>query len=240
MALPLISAIILVGADIDNKLFNKCLNSVSWCDEVIKVDTQKIKGSFSDWRNEGLKRAKSDWILYVDTDEEVTPSLQDEVIQLINNTLIQINAYAIPRRNFIFGQEFKHGGQYPDYQKRLFLRSNLVGWSGDLHEEPEFNGEMGYLKNPLVHYKDITISEMITKTNKWSEIEANLLFNSNHPKMNLVRFASAGFRELCLRFVKQLCFLDGTKGVIYGIYQIYSKLITYSKLWEKQLYTIRT
>lgn len=240
MALPLISAIILVGPDIDNKLINKCLNSVSWCDEVIKVDTPKIKGSFSDWRNEGLKKAKTDWVFYVDTDEEVTPALRAEINQLINKSVNQKTVYALPRKNFIFGQEFKHGGQWPDYQKRLFLRSNLTGWSGDLHEEPQFDGKIGYLNNPLVHHKDITISEMITKTNKWSEIESLLLFNSKHPKMNIFHFATAAAREFFKRFIKELCFLDGIKGIIYGIYQIYSKLITYSKLWEKQVFTIRT
>jgi hypothetical protein len=66
------------------------------------------------------------------------------------------------------------------------------------------------------------------------------MFKNNHPKMNFIRFASAGIREFILRFVKQKAFLDGKEGLIYGIYQIYSKLISYSKLWEKQLSTIHT
>lgn len=235
MALPLISAIVLVGKEVNKKLLQNCLNSLKWCDEVVKVDTSTIKGSFSEWRNEGLKRAKNDWILYVDTDEEVTPSLRDEIISQITNHRSPITCFAIPRRNFIFGQEFKHGGQWPDYQKRLFLKSGLIKWMGELHEEPVYLGNLDYLRNPLIHHKDITISEMLNKTNKWSEIEGKLLFAANHPKMNAMRFFSAGFREFYTRFIKQTCFLDGIKGVIYGNYQIYSKLITYSKLWEMQL-----
>ena len=75
---------------------------------------------------------------------------------------------------------------------------------------------------------------MIEKTNKWSEIEADLMLVAKHPPMNIFRFGSAAFREFWLRFVLQKSFLDGKEGVIYGIYQIYSKLISYSKLWEKQ------
>ncbi|MDP3918220.1 MAG: glycosyltransferase family 2 protein, partial [Candidatus Woesebacteria bacterium] len=193
------------------------------------------KGSFSNWRNEGLKKAKGDWVLYVDSDEEITEKLKNEILNLDVN----FNAYAIPRKNYIFGKEFKYSGQYPDYQKRLFKRTALKKWTGIVHEEPVYEGEIGHLKNPIIHHKNMTISEMIEKTNKWSEIESLLMFKNNHPKMNFIRFASAGFREFILRFVKQKAFLDGKEGIIYGIYQVYSKLISYSKLWEKQLSTIR-
>lgn len=232
-----ISCIILTGDIVDEKVYKKCLASVSWCSEIIKVDTKNIKGSFSEWRNEGLKKAKGDWILYIDTDEVITENLKLEIGKLIENWKLEIDnfGYAIPRRNYIFNKEFKHSGQYPDYQIRLFKKDKLQFWEGELHEHPKFSGELGYLKNPILHYKNITISQMLDKTNRWSEIESELLFKSNHPNMNIFRFASVAFREFWLRFVKQLSFLDGTEGVIYGIYQIYSRLITYSKLWEKQL-----
>ena len=76
---------------------------------------------------------------------------------------------------------------------------------------------------------------MIDKTNKWSEIEAKLLYDSGHPPMNVWRFSTAGFREFWYRGVRKLGFLDGTEGVIEVMYQVYSRLITYTKLWEMQL-----
>lgn len=232
---PSLSIIILTGEITDKTVFDKCLLSVEFADEVIKVDTKNIKGSFSEWRNEGLKKAKGDWIFYVDVDEIVDRDLRNE----IENTLSTVDrslftAFAVPRRNFIFGKEFKHSGQYPDYQKRLFLKSKLKGWEGDLHEEPVFESELGTLKNPLIHYKNINISQMIEKTNKWSEIEADLMLKANHPKMNFFRFASAGVREFWKRMIIEMAFLDGKEGIIYAFYQVYSRLISYSKLWEKQ------
>ena len=234
----LITAVIIYGGDFDKKLFEKAKKSVSWCDQLVLVNG--VGGNFSDWRNEGLKNAKGDWIFYLDFDEEVTADLRKE-IEFVTSKPQTINvAYAIPRRNYIFKKEFKHGGQYPDYQKRLFKRNKITKWVGEVHEEPIIAGKMGHLKNFIIHRKDITISQMIKKTNEWSEIEAELMFKSHHPKMNLFRFASAGFREFVLRFVKQKAFMDGKEGIIYGIYQIYSRLISYSKLWEKQLSTIHT
>lgn len=243
-----VTAIIIYGGNYDKKLLEIAKKSVSWCYELVLVNG--VKGSFSNWRNEGLKKAKGDWVLYVDSDEEVTPALRAEVRSTVNSQQSTVTAYAIPRRNFIFNKEFKHCGFYPDYVKRLFKKSTFKEWTGELHEEPNYlhmgkgtkgDGKtIGYLKNPIIHHKNMTISEMIEKTNKWSEIESLLMFKKNHPKMNFIRFASAGFREFILRFVKQKAFLDGKEGIIYGIYQVYSKLISYSKLWEKQLSTIRT
>jgi len=229
----MISAIVLVGPDSDQKLLKKCLDSLAWCSETVKVETKNLKGSFSDWRNEGLKRAKGKWVLYLDTDEVITKELKNEIL-LITNHQSLVTCFAIPRRNFIFGKEFKHSGQYPDYQKRLFLKSALIKWTGEVHEEPKFDGKLGHLKNPILHYKNMTLTQMVDKTNKWSEIEAKLMFEAGHPKMNFLRFTSAAFREFWLRMIVQVAFLDGKEGVIYALYQVYSRLISYSKLWEMQ------
>lgn len=230
-----ISAIIIYGGDYDKGLFELSEKSVSWCDELVLING--VKGSYSDWHNQGLKKAKGEWIFYIDTDEEVSQNLKDEIIQTISVNQ-PIGCYAIPRKNIIFNKEFKYSGQYPDYQKRLFKRETLKKWTGDVHEEPVFEGEMGHLLNPILHYKNMTVSQMIEKTNKWSEIEADLMIKANHPKMNFVRFFTAGTREFILRFVKEKAFLDGKEGIIYATYQIYSKLISYAKLWEKQQSTI--
>lgn len=226
-----ISAIVIVGEKINQKLFKKCLDSISWCDEIIKIDG--IKGTFSKWRNDGAKKAKGDWLLYIDTDEEVTSELKNVIKKVISSD--EFPAYAIPRRNFIFGKEMKHCGLWPDYVVRLIKRDKLEGWQGDLHEQPKILGEICHLKEPLVHTKHNNLSDMVEKTNKWSEIEAELMFNSHHPQMNIFRFISAGFREFWQRMIIQTAFLDGTEGVVYGLYQVYSRLISYSKLWEKQL-----
>lgn len=228
-----ISGIIIYGGNYDKELFENAKKTLSFCNEIILVKGEN--GSFNDWRNEGLKRSKMDWILYLDSDEEITKELENEILDLIKAQSQEFNYYAIPRRNKIFGKEFKYSGQYPDYQKRLFKRNKLTKWTGEVHEEPQIEGAIGHLKSPILHHKNMTISEMVEKTNKWSEIEAKLMFEANHPPMNLARFMSAGFREFIKRFIKEKAFLDGKEGIIYGIYQIYSKLISYSKLWEMQV-----
>lgn len=228
-----ISAIVLVGDNPDKELLDKCLKSISWCDEVVKVETKGLSGGFSEWRNYGAKKAKSEWLLYIDTDEEVTVELKDCIKEVVKSE--DFAGYAIPRRNFIWGREMKHCGLYPDYVLRLIKKNKLINWEGDLHEQPKVNGPIDHLKTPLIHRKHKDLSGMIEKTNKWSEIEAKLMFDAHHPPMNFFRFFTAGFREFWKRFVVQTAFLDGTKGIIYGLYQVFSRLVSYSKLWEMQI-----
>lgn len=195
-----------------------------------RIIRQKGKG-YSDWRNQGLKEAKGEWIFYLDSDERVTNELREEIKNVVNHG---ISAYAIPRKNIILGREMRHGGWWPDYVKRLFKKKALKEWKGDLHEEPIFSGEMGHLKNPLTHLKHDNLSEMVEKTNNWSEIEAKLLLDSGHPKMSWWRFFRIMKTEFFYRFFIKLGFLDGTTGIIYTVYQMWSRFITYAKLWEMQ------
>jgi len=228
-----ISAIVLIGGNYDKGLLKKCLDSVSWCDEIVKVNTDNIKGGFPAWRNAGAEMAKGEWLFYVDTDEEVTQALKNMILQVIGSN--EFAGYAIPRCNIFLGHEMKWGGWKPDFVLRLIKKDKLVCWSGELHEQPKINGTICHLKEPLIHVSHRNLTEMVEKTNKWSEVEAKLLYDSGHPRMNIFRFFSAGFREVWYRGVKHLGFLDGTVGVIEIIYQTFSRLITYSKLWELQI-----
>lgn len=229
-----------------------CLESISFADEVLVIDTGSTDmtidiakksgakviihttGSYDVWRTKGLHAASGTWLLYVDSDERVTPELRKEIQSIIKNISGNITAYAIPRRNYIFGKEFRYGGQRPDYQKRLFITNKLKKWMGKVHEEPVFLGELGHLENSIIHLKHSNLSDMTVKTNNWSEIEAKLMFDAHHPPMNLPRFASAVTREFWDKMIRKQGFRDGPEGIIYSLYQVFSKFVSYAKLWEMQ------
>lgn len=237
----------------EEKMIEDCLKSLNWVDEIVVIDTgntdktnsigRKYKARvveyfsgkhFSDWRNKGLAVAKGEWILYLDADERVPESLKKEILQIVKSESSN-NAYAIPRRNFMFGQEMKHIGVPPDYQKRFFKKHYLKGWKNEVHEEPIFEGELGHLDNAMIHIKHESFSEMVDKTNMWSEIEAKLMFEADHPPMNIPRFISAMVREFWQRMVLGKAFLDGKIGIMYALYQVFSRFVSYAKLWELQV-----
>jgi len=242
---------VIIIAKNEEGMIGDCLESVKWADEIVLIDTGSIdktcqiagrykakifkfdkkKGHFSDWRNYGVQKAVGEWLLYVDADERVPPLLRKEIQSAISS----YSAFAIPRRNIRLGREMRFGGWWPDYVVRLMRRDKLKGWEGELHEQPEIKGEIGKLKNALVHFSHRgSIEHKVTNTIEWSKTEAKLLFQADHPPMNVFRFVSAMSREFFERMIKKQAWRDGVEGVIEAIYQVFSVFITYARLWELQ------
>jgi len=249
-----LSAVII--AKNEEELIGDCLKSVKWADEIVLVDsgstdrtpaiakrhkakvinvpTDKMK--FSYWRNKGLEKAKGQWILYIDADERVTPKLREEILKAISKpqSTKKFTAFEIPRRNFYLGQEMRFGGAWPDYVKRLFLKKALKGWRGELHERPLFEGSLGRLKNPLIHLTHRDLSSMLEKTRRWSRIEAELLAKAHHPPVVWWRIGKVMLAEFWYRGIKLQGLRDGVVGLIEVVFQMFSRFVTYARLWEIQ------
>lgn len=247
-----ISAIILTRNE--EETIKDCLESIKWADEIVIVDNgstdrtleivkkfgvknivrSKSGNSFSDHRNLGAKAARGEWLLYVDADERVTPELREE-IETVIGTAEKYCAYAIPRKNIRLTKVLYHGGWWPDYVLRLMKKDSLKAWRGELHEQPEIAGEVGYLKEAFLHYSHRgSLEHKLQNTINWSKTEAQKLYDAGHPPMNAARFFSAMAREFYKRMIKYQAFRDGTEGVMEAIYQVFSVFITYARLWEMQ------
>ncbi|MBU3956795.1 glycosyltransferase family 2 protein [Patescibacteria group bacterium] len=245
---------VIIIAKNEEKMIKDCLESVrQLADEIIYIDTGStdktsqiakqyatksinlpFKGlAYSQWRNRGLREAKGEWILYVDADERITPELRKEIQETMPNT--QYTAFAIPRRNFLLGKELRWGGWWPGYVKRLYKRDKLKRWRGELHEEPVFEGELGHLKEPMIHLQPKSIEPMLEKSIRWSKIEAKLLHEANHPPVTWWRILRMGATTLFDRLIKKQGFRDGTEGWIESIYQAFHTMIIYMQLWEMQV-----
>jgi len=244
-------SVIIIAKD-EEKMIEDCLESIKWADEIVMVDTGSTdktieiakgyrvrvisvageKMNFSRWRNKGLKEARGDWILYLDADERITPGLRKEIKETIEKG--NGGAFAIPRRNFYLGKEVRFGGAWPDYVKRLFKKEKLKRWKGKLHEEPVFDGELGHLKEPMIHLTHRDLSSMVEKTRRWSKIEADLLYQAKHPLVTWWRILRIMMGEFWLRGIRLQGWRDGAVGWIEIIYQMFSRFITYARLWEMQ------
>lgn len=243
---------VIILAKNEEEVIKDCLESVKWAEEIILVDSgstdktlaialkykvriiscSSTKPEFAKWRNIGLAAAKGQWILYVDADERATPELKEELPRVMANQ--NYAAYQIPRRNFYLGQEMHHGGAWPGYVKRLFLKEKLIRWERELHEDPVFEGKMGTLKGPLLHFTHRDLSSMVTKTLEWSKIEARLLYEAHHPPVTWWRILRIMLTEFWQRGIKLSGWRDGTVGWIEVIFQMFSRFITYARLWELQ------
>lgn len=240
-----ISAIIITRNEEEN--ISECLNNLAFTEETIIVDncsidnTAKIAASlgakvykiagldFSYLRNIGKEKAKSEWLLYIDADERVTKKLAADIKEAVKNPK-NYTAFSLTRKNYFLGCPS------PNLEKiaRLIKKEALIGWQGWLHESPLIAGKVGHLGGYLLHYTHKNLASMVAKTNEWSEIEAQLLYKSNHPPMREWRFWRILVTAFYRSYIKKQGWRMGPVGLIESIYQAFSNFITYAKLWEKQ------
>ncbi len=232
-------------------VIRECFSSLKFCDEIIVVDNgssdktsdiarefgakviSEKSADFSKLRNAGLKETSFDWILYIDSDERVPKELSEEILLKIKNPE-ELVAFRIKRKNYYLGSLKLNEWPFKEKLERLFKKQYLKGWQGKIHESPIVEGEIGDLENCLLHFTHRDLSQMLTKTIEWSEIEADLRFKSDHPVMSWWRFPKVIFSAFFESYFKQGGYKAGTVGIIESIYQAFSAFITYAKLWEKQ------
>lgn len=227
-----------------------CLESVKWADEIIVVDNGSLDNTleiakkytdkifkvnlqdFAAWRNVAVEKATGDWILFIDPDERVLSPLKEEIEVLISFS--DFSAYAISRKNIIFGQEVKYKAFWPDWVIRLMRREDFEGWIGKVHEYPKFKGKLGYSKHSLLHLTHRNIDQIVLKSLEWSKIDAKLRLEANHPRMAGWRFLRIFVTEVFNQGILRRGFFNGTIGIMDSLLQAFSLYMTYVRLWELQ------
>jgi len=248
MSFSSISAVVI--SKNEERMIANCLDSLTWCDEVLVIDNgsedstlelaqrqgaqveEMKKATFAELRNRGLEKASKEWILYVDADERVTPSLKSDIQKSIQSSTRA--AFSIPRNNIHYGKWMQYGGWNKDNVVRLFRRKALNQWLGDVHEHAEFQGELGTLSESLVHLTHRNMLDGLQKTIDWTKIEAQLLFASNHPKITGLRLIKVSIYEFIRRLFLNKGWKDGVEGVIEAMVQAMNRFIVYEQLWEMQ------
>ena len=153
-----------------------------WANEIIVVDsfstdnTPKIAKEYAnyfeqrqwpghmDQYNYCISKAKNEWVIFIDADEEISPELAQEIVQRVETDSGKYDGYIIHRRTFYLGRWIMHGGWVPDYEIRLFKKSKGA-FEGGLHAKVVVQGNVGTLKNFYFHYKYKDIADHIDTIN---------------------------------------------------------------------------
>lgn len=219
-------------------------------DEVIIIDSNSTDGTikiakkfgariierelenFSEQRNLGAKNARGDWIFYLDSDERLTEDFKKDALQKIKayDPAGTIGGFYIKRRTYYFGKDW----HLTDKVQRLFYKNKFNKWYGVVHETPKIEGRFETIQSPILHFTHRTLSQMLEKTNKWSEYEAELRYKAHHPKMTWWRFPRVMISEFFKSYFKNNGYRNKTTGLVESIYQSFSIFVTYAKLWELQ------
>ena len=241
----------------EEKNIARCLDSIVFSKkifsevEVILVDAQsqdktlsiaRQKGAkvlirpwkgYSDQKNWAFSKAKGDWILSLDADEELTMKLTAE-IEAVIPTAGDIQGYAIKRRAFFLGKWIKHCGWWPDPQLRLFRKGSGRFSDKPVHEGLEVAGKVSKLKEPMNHYTYDSLSKYLEKLDRYTDLT---LLNPKPKKIKhwkLYLTLTPGFTFFRM-FILRLGFLDGWHGFVLCALSSYHEFSKSAKVWENQV-----
>ncbi len=225
----------------------RCLRSVSWADEVVVVDSGSVDRTLeicerfdcrivkTEWLGFGrtqklsVDSASNDWVLSLGADEEVTESLKEKVLGILESP--QYKGYSIKRNSFYLGRMIRHCGWNRDYPLRLFDRRYGNYNDSIIHEKVVIDGEGGRINEPLLHYTYPDLASHIERINSYSMLGAKKAFDRgrrSNPCCAMVR----GFLKFIKMYFIQLGVLDGIIGLVLSFNSGYGVYLKYIKLWE--------
>lgn len=223
-----------------------CLQSVTWADEIIVLDsgsqddtvdicrTYTDKVYSTDWQGFGIQKqraldkATSDWVLSIDADEIVTDELKAEIQQAMQTS--DIHGFEIPRLSNYLGRQMRHGGWYPDYVLRLFRRESGHFTDAMVHERIIVEGEIKRLNHPFLHDAFVDFEEVLHKVNNYSSLGAQLLYEKG-VRSSLPKAIIKGLWTFIRTYFLKAAFLDGQQGLMLAISNAEGAYYKYVKLW---------
>lgn len=234
----------------EEKNLERAVKSVkSFADEIVVVDTQSIDktvdlakklgckvfrhkntGIIEPMRNFAVSKARGDWILLLDADEEVSGDLAHEISKIKDHP--KADYYRIPRQNIIFGKWIKSDHWWPDYTYRLFKKGAVI-WQDEIHSLPQIKGKGIDLENFIIHHNYQTVSQYLKKLDTYTDFQAQELTNKN-TKFTPTDLLAKPFSEFLSQYFARHAVSSGLHGLILSILQAFSVFVVMLKLWEHQ------
>lgn len=194
----------------------------------VRVIHTVFKG-FGPLRNEATSYASNDWILALDTDEEISPNLLEEIKGL---KLTQDTVYSMPRKNTYNGKHIKGCGWHPDRVIRLYNRQATKYTDAEVHESVITHRlEVKQLKSPLMHVPFRSTAEFLAKMQHYSTLYAKE--HAGKKRSCLTKALTHSFFAFCRSYFLQRGFLLGAEGFIISLYNANTAFYKYVKLWEE-------
>jgi len=151
----------------------RCLDSIAGFGEIVVVDSHSDDGtqqiakkagrrvcehsfeSFAQQRNWALGNCdlKTEWVLFLDADEIATPEFRRAVVDAIQAARNSIAGFYCCWKMMLDQRWLRHSDSFPKWQLRIVRRgrADFID-SGHGQKEGRVDGELGYIREPYLHY----------------------------------------------------------------------------------------
>jgi glycosyltransferase involved in cell wall biosynthesis len=247
---PGISACIITLNEADR--IGDCLASLAFCDELVVVDSgsgdgtrdiaaakgaRVIEHAFEGFRTQkdfAVGQAKNDWVLCLDADERVTPTLRASIEAARDAGFAGAAGYRFARATEYFGAFLRHGNAYPDRVLRLFDRRR-GGWRAgrEIHEHAVVDGEVRTLAGDLEHRAYRSLDDQLARYGRYAAMMAIHM----HARGRRARLANLvvnpGWRFV-RGYLLRAGFLDGWRGFLFACMEADYVREKFARLWWLQ------
>lgn len=240
---------VIVLAKDEEKNIGDCLASAKWADEIIVIDSgseddtvkrarrftkhvfvRPWKG-FGEAKNFAIRKARGEWIFWLDADERITPELAREIRETLAGIPIH-SGYSVPRKAFFLGKWIRHSGWYPGRVVRLFRRAHGRFNDEKVHERLIIDGTIGELRSDLLHYTDPSLEHYFRKFDRYTSLAAEELFGKGR-RFSRARLLLNPVWTFWRMYVIRKGFLDGLHGLVLSVVSAGYVFVKYAKLWER-------
>jgi glycosyltransferase involved in cell wall biosynthesis len=226
---------------------------VQWADKIFVVDsfstdhTLEICKKYTDWivqheyiysskqKNWAVAQITTDWVLHIDSDEELEPALIEEIQNVLKNN-DQPDAYLIPFHHLIWGKWVKHCNMYPGYQPRLF-KTKLGRWTDrEVHAKQYGFNTFLKLKNHIIHHDMDDVSSELQQFSKQVVVwESNELVKKNK-KWTWIDVTLRPLAIFFLYYFHYQGYKEGFRGFYLSVFKSFYGFMTYARLYEHEVY----
>lgn len=264
-ALDIVDEVIIVDGGSTDQTSEKALSF----GKKIRVFRERYEVMFHKNKQKAIEKARGEWILQLDADEALSEALKEEIKNIVGaifkspeqranqDSPLHYVAYQIPRKNFFLSRFLSKGGQYPDYTIRLYKNGAAKFPCKSVHENVEIltaavrlkdkksetaavKNNIGYLKNPILHYADPTFSRYLQRWDRYTSAEAEQLIKTFHvPRSTFISFMM--FVDYFVvkptswflwTYFRHKGFVDGFPGFIFSLFSSLRFWAIYVKWWQ--------
>lgn len=202
-----------------------CLKSLTWCDDVVVIDSfstdrteaiareagakfwQNSFSGFGDQRNWALAKAgiKYPWALILDADERVPSEMVEELATRLPEATPDIAAFRVRRRFHLWGKWLRFSSLYPTWVVRL-VRVGRVLYHNRGHAETQMvDGRIDSLHTDLVDENHKGLEEWWARQDRYAHQEALYELQRPHaPLTHLFAFDPLRRREALKTLARRL------------------------------------
>lgn len=223
-----------------------CLASLTFCDEIVVLDSASTDGShaiaasfgarvfvepfkgYGAQKQSALDKAAHDWTLLLDADERLTDAGRAAIEREL--AAPRAEGYRLPRREWLFWR-WPHPATRPNWQLRLFRRSRGRMNTVPVHAAPEVQGRVLDLDAPFWHYGEPAIALRVDKINRYSSglIEHKRAQRKRFMVLRMLLQPPLAFVKL---YLLKRYFLNGWAGYIAARTHAFYVFLKYAKLYE--------